>query len=297
MVNGEGKTKIVFYLKRIVLCLENEGDEAAFGALTEKAEKYEIAVAKMSAALLTPEYCEEQGGKEHILYITDVRESAVLLYTYHMPVLGWQKEDGSRLCGIPYVMECPAELEIQYLERVYRRFWNIPWDIAETERCLIRESTVQDVDSFYKIYRNPEIVRYTEGLYPDREQECAYIREYIEKVYRYYEFGVWTVVWKETGEVIGRAGYSVREGYDLPELGFVIGIPWQGQGVAFEVSSAILQYGEEELDFGRVQALVRPGNAASLALCKKLGFTVKKTVVEEGKEFCFLVREENGEAI
>lgn len=283
----------VLYLKQIVLCLENEGEEAAFDALIGEAGRYGLQVEGMPGRLITPDYCGRHAGKEQILYITDTEENAALLHACHMPVLGWQKGEGHRLSGIPYVMECPEELDLRYLERVYRRFRDIPWDIAQTGRCLIRETTIEDVDSFYEIYNDPEMVRYTEELYPDKEQEKAYIREYIEKVYHYYEFGVWTVVWKETGEVIGRAGYSVREGYDLPELGFVIGILWQHKGVAFEVCSAILQYGEEEFDFHRVQALVRPENTASLALCRRLGFTVERTVQEEGKEFYLLIREGN----
>ena len=277
-----------FYLKKIVLCLENGGEEAAFDKLIGEAGRYGIQVEGMPGRLITPDYCGEHAGKEQILYITDMEESAVLLHACHMPVLGWQKGEGHRFGGIPYVMECPEELDLHYLERVYRRFRDI-----RTERCLIRETTVQDVDSFYEIYNDPEMVRYTEELYPDKEQERAYIREYIEKVYHYYEFGVWTVVWKETGEVIGRAGYSVREGYDLPELGFVIGTLWQHKGVAFEICSAILRYGEEEFGFERVQALVRPENAASLALCRRLGFAVERTVKEEGKEFYLLIREGN----
>lgn len=308
----------VLYLKQIMLCLENEGEAAVFDKLIGEVGRYGIGVERLPVWALTPEYCaersggkkcrQEQGGEERIggekcspeqnreekvLYITDTEESAVLLHACHMPVLGWQKGEGHRFGGIPYVMECPEELDLHYLERIYRRFRDIPWDIARTERCLIRETTVQDVDSFYEIYNDPEMVRYTEELYPDKEQERAYIREYIEKVYHYYEFGVWTVVWKETGEVIGRAGYSVREGYDLPELGFVIGTLWQHKGVAFEICSAILRYGEEEFGFDRVQALVRPENAASLALCRRLGFAVERTVKEEGKEFYLLIREGN----
>ena len=79
-----------------------------------------------------------------------------------------------------------------------------------------------------------------EGLYPDREQEREYIRQYIEKIYTFYEFGVWTVVERESGAVIGRAGFSYREGYNEPELGFIIGVPWQHRGYAEEVGRGIL---------------------------------------------------------
>ncbi len=223
------------------------------------------------------------------LYITDCSWAAGLLKERELPVLGYQHENGESLAGMEYVMECPEELEVSYLDRVYRRFCGIPWDILETERCVLRESTVEDVDAFYKIYGHPEIVRYTEALHADRKQEIDYIREYIEKVYKYFEFGIWTVIRKETGEIIGRAGFAVREGYELPELGFVIAVPWQGKGVAYEICRAILNYGREEFAFDRVQAFVMPENKASLSLCRKLGFVEDKRVQEKGREYQLLI--------
>ena len=37
-------------------------------------------------------------------------------------------------------------------------------------------------------------------------------------------------------------------------------------------ASSIVTYGQEELGFERIQALVREGNRASICLCRKLGF-------------------------
>jgi RimJ/RimL family protein N-acetyltransferase len=148
---------------------------------------------------------------------------------------------------------------------------------------------VEDVDAFVKIYSDPEIVRYTEELYPEVGKEKEYIRQYIEKVYQYFEFGVWTVQLKKTGEIIGRAGFSVRDGYTLPELGFIIAKKWQNKGIATEICSAILAYGKEYYGFDKVQLLVRPENEASIALCKKLGFQEEKQVTEGGKEYLYMV--------
>lgn len=178
-----------------------------------------------------------------------------------------------------FAVEDPEQLEQEYLEKVYRRLKGLPWNILETERCLVRETTVEDVDSFYKIYNDPAITKYMEDLYPEVEQEKQYVKEYIEKIYTYYEFGVWTVLEKESGAVIGRAGFSCREGYTEPELGFIIGVPWQRKGYAEEVCRAILKFGREELGFDRVQVLVETENEPSLKLCRKLGFEGEEKVM------------------
>lgn len=243
--------------------------------------------------------------QENTLWITDAPYFAKMLQEgwKEVPVLAYLHEDdsGEYTSGIGasdrdrdfsccrYAMMHPLELDAEYFELIYRRLKRLPWDILETERCTLRESTVVDVPAFYEIYKEPSITAYMENLFPTPEEENAYMEDYIDKVYAYYDFGVWTVLEKATGQVIGRAGLSYREGFEDPELGFVIGVPWQGQGLAYEVCSAILDYGRRVLDFERVQALVEPGNKASLELCGKLGFEEPESLTLEGREYIRLV--------
>lgn len=216
-----------------------------------------------------------------VLYLTDdpmiytvMAAAFQVISVCHPPVLiylhsGNQGADFGDAC---YALEEPEEVEPEYLERVYRRCYNLPWEILVTEHCWLRETVEEDVDSFWKMYQDSELTRYTERLYPTLEAERNYVRDYRKLVYSFYEFGVWTVLDRQSGMVVGRAGLSVREGYDLPELGFVIGREWQGRGLAGEVCQGILQYARESLGFDRIQVLVHEENAVSLHLCHKLGF-------------------------
>lgn len=225
-----------------------------------------------------------------ILYVTDssaearrLRDAgeAVLIYFHD----GNGREDFS---DFTFGVEDPENLEADYVERVYRRLKGLPWNILKTRRCLIRETTPEDVEDFFRIYSDPAITKFMEGLYPDQEQEKEYIREYIKKVYTFYEFGVWTVVEKSSGLVIGRAGFSYREGYDEPELGFIIGVPWQRRGYAEEVCRGILAYGMDRLRFCEVNALVETENEASLKLCDKLGFQAVQELCIGEREYFLL---------
>lgn len=209
-----------------------------------------------------------------ILYVTDSSSEAKALQDTGEAVLVYF-HDGNRdqdFSGFTFGVEDPEHLEDDYVERVYRRLKGLPWNILETERCLVRETTPEDVEDFFRIYSEPSITKFMEGLYPDKEQEKEYIREYIKKIYTFYEFGVWTVVEKSSGSVIGRAGFSYREGYDDPEIGFIIGVPWQRRGYGEEICRGILDYGVGILGFREVNALVETWNEASLKLCDKLGF-------------------------
>lgn len=229
----------------------------------------------------------ETEGHRGVLYLTDdagtargLREAGEAVLIYLHP--GNRDQDFS---GFLFAVEDPEDLEPEYIERAYRRLKGLPWNILRTARCLIRETIPEDVESFYQIYSHPAITEYMEGLYPEVEEERQYVRDYIEKVYTFFGFGVWTVIERETGAVIGRAGFSYREGFDEPELGFIIGVPWQRRGYAEEVCRAVLAYGWSALEFRQVQALVEPENIPSVRLCEKLGFRKDENVNVGEKEY------------
>lgn len=245
-------------------------------------EKMDLLLADLAVHGVTVSGLEEsekhtvyENKKEEIMYLTDqekVYDSLRSGGCYVLPCLH-EKNRGEVFSGAAYAVERLEETDYASLDMAYRRLAGLPWEILETDRLLVRETTVQDVDCFYQIYAQPSVTDYTEALFEDIDEEIAYTESYIDTVYAFYGYGMWTVIKKDSREVIGRAGISWREGYRLPELGFVIGVPWQRQGYAFEVCSAILHYAGEELEMTQVQALVQPENARSVRLCEKLGFT------------------------
>ncbi len=227
---------------------------------------------------------EEAEPQEGVLYVTDLGEVYTALQQRGCFVLPYlhEKNRNESFPGAFYAVERLEEMDYTSFDLAYCRLAGLPWNILETKRLMVRETTVGDVDSFYRIYQDPSVTAYMENLFADRDEEIAYIRDYIRKVYAFYGYGMWTVMEKGSGEIIGRAGISWREGYDLPELGFVIGVPWQRQGYAYEVCRAILVYAWKELGIGQIQALVMEGNERSAKLCKKLGFSRIGTVWEDG---------------
>lgn len=182
------------------------------------------------------------------------------------------------MSAVPDIIDASKARVPEYIIRIYRRLAHIPWDILETDRLSVREMTASDVDAFYEIYSDTSITEYMEGLFDNPEDERLYTRNYIRDIYGFYGYGLWTVIEKASGSIIGRAGISNRDGYTLPELGFVIGKAYQHKGYAFEVCSAILNYAEYELGFKAIQALIMPENSASIRLIRRLGFSRHDTV-------------------
>ncbi len=292
-----GSVKQKIHIGKIIAAVERLDCKGIFESISRKLELYNIPFTIVDKETMD-RWKASEGDVDifrnisHALWIVDSSWMAERMSKQGIPFVVFlhannQTEDFSMA---RFGVESPEEIDIEYYDNVYRRFTGIPWDILETSRCLIRETTEKDVEVFYNIYKDPSITKYMENLYPEIEEEKQYIRKYIEKVYSFYDFGIWTVVLKETGEVIGRAGFSYREGYVEPEIGYIIGAPWQRQGIAYEICTAILQYGEEKLGFETVQTLIECGNVISLVLSHKLGFEGNEKVVINDKEYIRLLR-------
>ncbi len=213
--------------------------------------------------------------RKHLLAVTDssfmlhrlLAQGCYVIALYH------ETNHSEDFSGTPYAVEDLFSMTYDSYEKAYERLAGLPWQILTTPRLTLRESTVTDVEDFYRIYQEPSITKYMEELFPDRDEERYYMKDYIQKIYGFYGFGLWSVIHTVTGIVIGRAGLSVREGYGLPELGFVTDVAFQHQGYTYEICEAILRYAWEELEFSQVQAFCHPKNTASLHLLQKLGFT------------------------
>lgn len=216
------------------------------------------------------------GTKEDTIFICDDGVKAKNLQDEGKNVIALLTDEngGQDFSFCAYAIMNAKECELDFFEGIMKRFLGEPWEILETERCLVRETTVADVDIFYELYRDEEITRYMEPLFEDRDEEIEYTKSYIKNVYEFYGFGMWTVVEKNTGKVIGRAGVSYREGFALPELGFMIGKEFQRKGYAYEVCSAIVNYMYENYDMEEILIFIEPQNTPSIFLAKKLGATL-----------------------
>lgn len=270
-------------LKNIILILQkNPGD---LTELKEDLARYQVELVESMQEERTDIRLEET------VFVTDREAVCRGLWERKCSVIAWLHENNKKedLSFVPYAIESLEEMDYDYFYRAYCRFHGLPWRIGETERCVIREMTLEDIDAIYEIYADPAITLYMEGLYRERREELEYMEKYIQHAYGFWGFGTWMLERKSDKKVIGRAGFNLRDGYDEPELGFVIGVPYQNQGFAYEACKRILEIGKEDYGFTKVQALVKEQNLASLELCKKLGFIIEETVVEQGEEFLRLI--------
>ena len=89
--------------------------------------------------------------------------------------------------------------------------------------------------------------------------------------------GNWSMRMADTNAYVGSVGVlHYRRGctppMDAPELGWGVGVAFQGQGLAREGLDAALAWTDSELKAARTVCLISPGNAPSLKLAQRVGY-------------------------
>ena len=82
-----------------------------------------------------------------------------------VPAIAYQKPETDTFLHADMVVEGFEEVDMTFLQRVYERHFNIPWTILETERCIVRELELSDLDALFSMYAEPGMTDYMEGLY------------------------------------------------------------------------------------------------------------------------------------
>jgi len=154
--------------------------------------------------------------------------------------------------------------------------------ILETSRLILREFTPHDADALALVLSEPETMRFYPAAF-DRSGVEQWIARNIQR-YTKDGHGLWAMVLKSSGEMIGDCGLTVQEvdGVDEVEVGYHVRRDLWGQGLATEAARACRDYGFERLLVERVISLIRPENLQSRRVAEKNGMTVWKEIIWRG---------------
>lgn len=145
--------------------------------------------------------------------------------------------------------------------------------VAETPRLVLRRLRITDVDSFVGYRADPEVARYQSWESCTQDEAAAFIASQLPLPL--FQAGYWSQIaieLRETGAHIGDCGLRIRardarEG----ELGFTFARAHQGQGLASEAVSHLLEYAFTKLDLHRVFAIADDRNVRAVALLERVG--------------------------
>jgi RimJ/RimL family protein N-acetyltransferase len=147
----------------------------------------------------------------------------------------------------------------------------------ETGRTILRPHRLEDFDAYCAMWKDPIVFRFIGGRARDREESWQRFLRHAG-LWSLLGFGFWAIEDKASGRFIGEAGFhdlkrEIEPSIEgLPEAGWSLAPDMHGKGLATEVVSRVLAFGDEVLGAPRTVCIVDPQNAASLAVARKCGF-------------------------
>jgi ribosomal-protein-alanine N-acetyltransferase len=156
--------------------------------------------------------------------------------------------------------------------------------VIETERIILRQLTMDDMDNLLEIFSDPEAMRY----YPSTKNEEETIKwiEWNLKGYQEHGMGLWAAILKESGEFVGQVGLVVQEVDQEKEfeIGYLFLRKFWGRGLATEGAIACKEYGFNTLGVDRLISIIDPNNMPSRRVAERVGMLLEKQVVKRNKE-------------
>ena len=152
--------------------------------------------------------------------------------------------------------------------------------VLETERLILRRLTQEDFGALCKILQDKKTMYAYEGAFTDGEVQDWLDRQLAR--YEAYGFGLWAVLLKGTGELIGQCGLTMQpwKEEEVLEVGYLFRRDCWHKGYATEAAIACRDYAFTVLGAGEVCSIIRDTNLASQGVARRNGMVPQDTWVK-----------------
>ena len=115
----------------------------------------------------------------------------------------------------------------------------------------------------------------------NEEETIAWIQKQLQR-YKDYGFGLWSVLLKDTDEMIGQCGITMQEykTAQVPEIGYLLAHKYWHKGYAVEAATACREYGFNTLKFDELYSIIRDTNIASQKVALRNGMNPIDSIVK-----------------
>jgi ribosomal-protein-alanine N-acetyltransferase len=143
-----------------------------------------------------------------------------------------------------------------------------------TARLQLRAPRSSDLDALHECFSDPASMQHWNKLVHTTKAETAKSLRWMMKNANPRDHLSWCIDIAANGRCIGMVNYHDRNIRNRQmTIGYIINPAVTRQGYGAEAVNAVVQYGFTTLNAHRIQAFIEPGNDASQALARKIGFT------------------------
>ena len=148
-----------------------------------------------------------------------------------------------------------------------------PFPEMITERLKLREVVASDAPEILQMRSNPEVMRYVDR---DPMQTIAeaekLIAVYADNAAKQDAIN-WGITLKGSNKIIGVIClWQIQKENYRAETGYMLQYEYFRKGIMNEALTAVIAYGFETMKLHSIEAIVNPGNDASIGLLEKKGF-------------------------
>ena len=147
--------------------------------------------------------------------------------------------------------------------------------ILTTPRLELRQYTLYDAGFVLELLNTPQWMANIgdRGVRTIKDAE-TYIEEKYLTQYAELGFGSYVFMLKGNDVILGTCGLYKRPDLDHCDIGFALLPKYENMGYAFEASSALMNYAQNDLGLETIYGIRLPVNIKSRRLLEKLGLQV-----------------------
>ncbi|WP_269149133.1 glutamine-hydrolyzing GMP synthase [Helicobacter apodemus] len=171
------------------------------------------------------------------------------------------------------------------LQTALKSYDTVTAPILSTERTILRPYTQADFKALHEILSD-EKTMYTWGHGFSKKESQEWLDKQLTH-YKKYGFGIWAIIEKQSGKIIGNAGLNYEqicleplenkaqktkgESKKIVEIGYLLHRDFWNKGYGSEVARMCVKYGFETLGLEEVYCLIKEDNLSSIKVAQKLG--------------------------
>jgi [ribosomal protein S5]-alanine N-acetyltransferase len=159
----------------------------------------------------------------------------------------------------------------------------LPFENLTSERLILRQITIEDVEEIFSLRSNPETMKYIPRPLITKQEEAIEHINLIQDKIETNEGINWAITLKGSNKMIGIIGhYRVQWEHFRSEVGYMLLPEYEKKGIITEAVGLAINFGFNQMKMHSLEAVIDPENHASAKVLEKNGF-IKEAHLKEAE--------------
>lgn len=151
----------------------------------------------------------------------------------------------------------------------------------DTKRLILRPMIESDFNALHLIFTDPKVLAAFDHAPFTQEQMQRWLQRNLDHQDE-FGYGLFSVILRATGELIGDCGLEQMADMGAAELGYDFRSDFWNRGYATEAACAVRDFAFDVLHLPQLISLIRVGNTASRRVAEKVGMILAEEFTRYG---------------